>query len=86
MNDRAPYVNLRVGAGKFFYGSGCIQVLGREIARLGGRPLIIGGPTTTPLVLGIVEGEFAGLGIEPVVRIHTGACSRGWAEAYKKEA
>ena len=50
MNDHAPFVNLRVGVGKFYYGSGCIRVLPEEVTRLGGKPFVIGGPTTTPLV------------------------------------
>ena len=48
MNDHAPFVNLRVGVGKFYYGSGCIRVLPEEVTRLGGKPFVIGGPTTTP--------------------------------------
>lgn len=86
MNDLAPFVNLRVGVGKFFYGSNCISMLFKEVSRLGGKPFIIGGPTTTPLVLNIVHDSFASAGISPVVRIHTGACSRSWAQTYQQEA
>ena len=86
MNDHAPFANIRIGVGKFFYGSGCIKALTNEVLRFGGRPLVIGGPTTTPLVLNLVQDDFSAAGITPVVRIHTGACSRNWAEAYKKDA
>lgn len=86
MNDLAPFVNLRVGVGKFFYGNGCISMLFEEISRLGGKPFVIGGPTTTPLVLNIVHDSFVTAGIIPVVRIHTGACSRSWAQTYQQEA
>ena len=80
------HVSLRVGVGKFFYGHGCISELADEVKRLGSRPLVIGGPTTTPLVLNQVESDFKELGISPVVRVHTGACSREWAEHYKQDA
>lgn len=79
-------VNLRVGVGKFFYGHGCIRELAAEALRLGGRPLVIGGPTAVKLVLSLCEAEFAAAGIQPVVRVHTGACSRSWAEKYREEA
>lgn len=80
------YVNLRVGVGKFFYGHGCIRELANETARLGGRPLIIGGPTSVKLVMGLCEKEFAEKGVQPVLRVHDGACSRSWAEIYRDTA
>ena len=86
MNDHAPFVNLRVGVGKFYYGSDCIRVLSEEVTRLGGKPFVIGGPTTTPLVMNLVHDSFSAAGITPVVRIHTGACSRSWAKTYQQEA
>lgn len=89
MDDYASYMNymnLRVGVGKFFYGSGCLAQLAGEVRRLGGRPLVIGGPNTTPLVLDQVREPFAIGEIHPLVRIHTGACSRNWASFYGKEA
>ena len=86
MNDHAPFVNLRVGVGKFYYGSNCIRVLSEEVTRLGGKPFVIGGPTTTPLVMNLVHDSFSAAGILPVVRVHTGACSRSWAKTYQQEA
>lgn len=86
MKENSPYVNLRVGTGKFIHGNGSIAALVKEVSRLGGRPLVIGGPTTTPLVLNAVQDDFSTAGIEPVVRVHTGACSRNWAEIYKNAA
>ncbi len=79
-------VNLRVGVGKFFYGHGCIRELAAETARLGGKPLVIGGPTAVKLILGLCEAEFRAAGVTPLVRVHTGACSRTWAGRYKEEA
>lgn len=80
------YTNLRVGTGKFFYGHGCIRELTGEVKRLGGRPLIIGGPKAVTLVLALCERDFAEAGIRSVIKIHEGACSRAWAEKYKAEA
>lgn len=36
MEMQNDYMNLRVGAGKFFYGHGCIRELATEVKRLGG--------------------------------------------------
>lgn len=82
MKEYTPYVNLRVGTGKFIHGTGALKTLTGEVIRLGGRPLLLGGPTTTDLVLREVRQDFAQAGIEPVVQVHTGACSRRWAEYY----
>lgn len=86
MKDNAPFVNLRVGVGKFFYGSGCISVLADEVKRLGGKPLIIGGPTVVPMVLALVQKDFDNAEIQPVVCIHTGACARDYAREYAQKA
>ena len=86
MSDQEAYAKLKVGVGKFYYGRGCLAELAGETARLGGRPLVIGGPTTTPLVLDQVQQCFAQAGIVPTVRVHTGPCSRAWAERYRQEA
>ena len=79
-------VCLRVGVGKFLYGHGCIRALGDEVVRLGGKPLIIGGPTTNPLVLGLTEEDFRGKGIHPVVYTLEGACSKNNARMLLKMA
>ena len=41
MEMQNDYMNLRVGAGKFFYGHGCIRELATEVKRLGGKPLLL---------------------------------------------
>lgn len=82
MSQTKQYTNLRVGVGKFFYGNGSLEVLPDEILRLGGKPLIIGGPTTIPLVLESVKETFARNAIAPLVYTHTAACSRSFAEYY----
>ena len=86
MSDKKAYAKLKVGVGKFYYGRGCLAELAGETARLGGRPLVIGGPTTTPLVMDQVQQCFVQAGIVPTVRVHTGPCSRAWAEHYHQEA
>ena len=86
MKEYTPCVNLRVGTGKFIHGTGALQALSGEIKCLGGRPLLIGGPTTTELVLREVRQQFTEAGIQPLVLVHTGACSRRWAEYYSNVA
>lgn len=79
------HMNLRVGTGKFIIDSGAIDVLPSEIARLGGRAMIIGGPTTT----NIITNLFPSLGLNVdnhIIRRHTSACSRRWADEYANEA
>lgn len=82
MEKQTNYVNLRVGAGKFFYGHGCIRELAPEIKRLGGRPLMIGGPSSVKRVLELCNAALEAENIHPIVKAHTDACSRRWADAY----
>jgi len=79
-------VCLRVGVGKFLYGHGCIRALGDEVVRLGGKPLVIGGPATTPLVLGLTKEDFSAKGINPVVYTLEGPCSKNNARMLQKMA
>lgn len=79
-------VCLRVGVGKFLYGHGCIRELGDEVVRLGGKPLVIGGPTTVPLVMGLTEENFREKGIDPVVYTLEGSCSRNNAQMLSEMA
>ena len=51
MEMQNDYMNLRVGAGKFFYGHGCIRELATEVKRLGGKPLLLGGPGSVKRIL-----------------------------------
>lgn len=76
-------VSLRVGVGKFIYGHGCIKQLADEVERLGGKPLIVGGPTTIPLVLSLISSDFKAKGIDPVIYTLTGACSKNNANLLK---
>ena len=80
------YANLRVGCGKFIYGNGCIKELTSEIIRLGGRPLIIGGPSSVDKICGRFDDEWKNRGIDAYVCKHVGACSRGWANTYAEMA
>jgi glycerol dehydrogenase len=80
------YANLKVGCGKFYYGHGCIKELTSEIIRLGGRPLIIGGPSSVDKIVELSADEWREQGIEAQICRHDGACSRGWADTYAKMA
>lgn len=82
MEMQNDYMNLRVGAGKFFYGHGCIRELAAEVKRLGGKPLLIGGPGSVKRILELSGGAFEAEGIHPIVCAHTEACSRRWANTY----
>lgn len=82
MEMQNDYMNLRVGAGKFFYGHGCIRELATEVKRLGGKPLLLGGPGSVKRILELSGGSFEAEGIHPIVCAHTEACSRRWANAY----
>lgn len=83
---KKEYGILRVGVGKFYYGYGCIEQLIPEVKRLGGKPLIIGGPTTTELIFDTQESELENSGIKSFVLRHTEACSRSWAKKYSELA
>ena len=79
------YMNLRVGTGKFFIDKDAINALPAELKRLGGKAMIIGGPSSTDKILSL----FPSLGLnqnEHVIHRHTGACSRNWAQKYADEA
>lgn len=76
------YVPLRVGVGKYFYGKGCIKQLTEEILRFGGRPLVIGGKTSSEIILNICKDEWTKQNISAQIYKHTGECSVNWAKKY----
>ena len=77
------YDSLRVGAGKFIYGSGSIKALTREIISLGSRPLIIVGSIAKAVIDKFVDfSDFPSLGIFPEIIIHDGVCSKEFAHQY----
>lgn len=77
---------LKVGCGKFFHGEGVISLLGGEIRRLGGKALIVGGPTSVDRVMEAAQGGLDGAGVSWVVRKHRDHCTTAWAETYAKLA
>ena len=74
-------VNLRVGVGKFFYGEDCLKELPAEILRLGGKPLVIGGPSCIDLISENQAELFANIDSSCVCK-HTDGCSKEWARRY----
>lgn len=81
------YKNLRVGCGKFLYGSKAIHQLPLEMHRLGGRPFIISGPTTGKILKkALDENELVRHGIKLHHVIHTQQCSCRWAKEYSSQA
>lgn len=80
------YQNLRVGTGKFFYGQGSIEKFIPEILRLGGKPFIIGGPSSIERIRTLTAEPMSEDGIPAIFRVHDGACTRNAATAYSAEA
>ena len=77
--ERVP---LKVGVGKYFFGNGCIMELSKEILRFGGRPLVIGGVSSTELILNKCKSEWDRYGINTNIIKHNGECSINWAKKY----
>lgn len=80
--ERIP---LKVGVGKYFYGKGCIEELTKEIIRFGGKPLVIGGISSTEIILNRCRDEWKTSHIQAHIIKHSGECSVNWAEKYVKE-
>lgn len=79
---KQKFSTLKVGCGKFFHDSGAIQVLSDEIIRLGGRALIVGGPTTLNLVMDSVEEDLKERPLIYKKMVHTDYCTAEWAQKY----
>lgn len=77
---------LKVGCGKFFHGKGLIALLPGEIKRLGGKALIIGGPSSIERVMSAVEGGLVSAGVTFKTVRHTAQCTIEWAEKYAEMA
>lgn len=71
---------LKVGCGKFFHGEGVISLLAGEIMRLGGKALLVGGPTSVDRVMDAARESLDAAGVSCVVRRHTDYCTVAWAE------
>jgi len=77
---------LKVGCGKFIRGGGSVQDLADEIVRLGGKALVIGGPSSVDAVLAQTESRIRRAGVLAHICKHTGECSRSWADKYAQTA
>lgn len=77
---------LKVGCGQYFSGAGVIELLAPTIERLGGKALMIGGVTGSRLVMEAAEDSLVFAGIPHKVVVHTGQCTKAYAEQYAKEA
>ena len=73
---------LKVGCGKFFHGPGAIEMLSDEIIRLGGRALIVGGPTTLKLVIDAAEKELDCRPLTYKALVHRDYCTTRLARDY----
>lgn len=73
---------LKVGCGKFFHGEGVISLLAGEIMRLGGKALLVGGPTSVDRVMDAARESLDAACVSCVVRRHTDYCTVAWAETY----
>lgn len=79
-------VALKVGCGQFFYGKNCLSMLAPSILRLGGKALIIGGPSSVERVLAAAEGSLKESGVSYRAIKHSEGCTRAWAEQYAQDA
>lgn len=77
---------LKVGCGKFFCGEGMAALLPQEIKRLGGKALIIGGPTGLKTVLNATQDAMQAAGVEYIAQQHTDFCTMAWIEKYAQMA
>lgn len=77
---------LKIGCGKFIHGEGTVSLLGSEIARLGGKALIVGGPTSIDRVMAAAGPGLDEAGVSHIERRHTEHCTTAWAERYVRTA
>lgn len=77
---------LKVGCGKFFHGKNMISLLPKEILRLGGKALIVGGPGSIDRVMPLISKDLETEGIEFTVYKHTDQCTTAWAHKYAEIA
>ena len=86
MNDILHVSPLKVGCGKFYHGKGLITLLPGEIRRLGGKALIIGGPSSIDRVMKAAETGLVAAGISFQAIKHQAQCTEQWAKEYAKMA
>ncbi|MBR5428894.1 MAG: iron-containing alcohol dehydrogenase [Firmicutes bacterium] len=77
---------LMIGCSKFYNGKGVISLFADEVKRLGGKALLIGGPSSVDRVWNIVADDCKKAGVEVVLNKHTEACTRANAESYAAKA
>lgn len=86
MKDIFSISPLKVGCGQFFHDKGVIGLLPSEIERLGGKALIIGGPTTLPLVMDAARAGLGSADITYQTIVHSGQCTVAAAKDYAIKA
>lgn len=73
---------LKVGCGQFFHGDGVITLLAEAIRRLGGKALIVGGPSSVDRVMAAAQASLDAADVSYLVRKHTDYCTTAWAQTY----
>jgi glycerol dehydrogenase len=79
-------VELKVGCGKYIQGNNVLQRIGNILKNFSNRVLIIGGSTTTDIVMDKVETVIKESGLIYEVIRHEGTCSRSSALDYANKA
>lgn len=77
---------LMIGCSKFYRGKGVISLLAAEIKRLGGKALLIGGPSSVDRVWALVEKDCSQAGVQVELVRHPGQCTRDSAKKYAAKA
>lgn len=77
---------LMIGCSKFYHGKGVIKLFADEVKRLGGKALMIGGPSSVDRVWALVKDDCAKAGVEVKLIHHKEQCTRANAEKYAKMA
>lgn len=77
---------LKIGCGKFFHGKGILSLLPKEIERLGGRAMLVGGVNGLGKVLAAAKGMLEQSGLEYRTYTHTDFCTVDWAKKYAQLA
>lgn len=73
---------LMIGCSKFYSGKGVISLFADEVKRLGGKALLIGGPSSVDRVWAAVADDCKKAGVEVTLVKHTEQCTRANAEKY----
>ena len=67
--------SFRIGCGRYLQESGLLADCGKEIARLGSAPLIVGGPTALSVTREKIEKSLNAQGLRYRFVEHSGSCN-----------